>query len=232
MREIRIQFAQHVPFEDPGAILKWAESRGHDYAVTRLYAGEALPSPGSWDWLILMGGPMSVHDEDEFAWLKQEKAAVAGAISSGKVVIGFCLGAQLIAAALGAKVYPNDHKEIGWYPVQWTPGSPAKLRLSLPPGELPVFHWHGETFDLPAGAALLASSAACRNQAFAYGESVFGFQFHLEMLQSNINAIIGNCGAELQHAPYIQRKEEILKESDRNLEQATALLYEILDHLG
>ncbi|THF76420.1 type 1 glutamine amidotransferase [Cohnella fermenti] len=231
---MRIQFAQHVPFEDPGAILQWAITKGHEYAITRFYEGDALPAPDSWDTLILMGGPMSIHDEHEYAWLKQEKEVIAQAVSRGKNVVGFCLGAQLIAAALGANVYPNTHKEIGWFPIRLTPEGLSSLHApgQAWPAELPVFHWHGETFDLPEGAVLLASSAACQHQAFAYGSSVFGFQFHLEMLEDNILSIIENCGDELKEAPYIQSKAEILKTSREEVDRATAVLYKFLDKLG
>jgi GMP synthase-like glutamine amidotransferase len=228
---MRIQFALHVHFEDPGAILKWAETRGHDYRITRLYAGEELPSLEHWEWLIVMGGPMSIHDEVEHPWLKREKETIAAAISNNKTVIGFCLGAQFIADALGAKVYPNEQKEIGWYPVNWTKEAQSALNLEALPAELTVFHWHGETYDLPEGATLLASSAACENQAFSYGNNVFGFQFHLEMLQPNIVSILENCRDELATAPYIQSESEIIAASPQLIEQATKLLHDILDQI-
>ncbi|RED59405.1 type 1 glutamine amidotransferase [Cohnella lupini] len=228
---MRIQFAQHVAFEDPGAILKWAEARGHEYTVTRFYAGEELPSPENWDWLIIMGGPMSIHDEDEFPWLKSEKESIRNAISIGKIVIGNCLGSQLIAEALGAKVYKNDQTEIGWFPIEWTPDGQAALYLESAPTELPVFHWHGETFDLPEGAVLLASSAACKNQAFAFGINVFAFQFHLEVLRHNILSMIENEEDELKkESPYIQSKTEILKYSHL-ADKATDVLVSFLNEL-
>ncbi|BBI34081.1 type 1 glutamine amidotransferase [Cohnella abietis] len=227
---MRIQFAQHVPFENPGAIANWAVKQGHTCSVTHLFAGEELPAMDTWDWLVILGGPMSVHDEAKHSWLVGEKSYIAEAIRSNKIVIGICLGAQLIAEALGAKVYPNDQKEIGWYTVKWTSSSLRKTLLRHFPEETLVFHWHGETYDLPEGAELLASSSACKNQAFVYGNTVFGFQFHLEMLQGNIQLLIENCGDEIKAAPYIQSSEEILNMAS-NADHSVALLDELLDQI-
>jgi len=227
---MRILFVQHVPFENPGAIMKWAEKQGHGCFVSRLFTGEELPPMDSWDWLVILGGLMSVHDEAEYPWLVSEKRYIAEAIRKQKTVIGICLGAQLIAEVLGAKVYPNEQKEIGWFPVRWTQtGLKMPLFQSFPEETL-VFHWHGETFDLPEGAKLLASSTACKNQAFVYGQSVYGFQFHLEMMQDNIQLIVENCGDEIQEGPYIQTAEEMLNASPL-IEQSVVMLNEFLEQL-
>ena len=230
---MRILFFQHVPFENPGAILTWAEKRGHSCTVARLYAGDEPPPPDAWDWLVVMGGPMSVHDEAEHPWLKAEKRCIAEAVRDGKTVVGVCLGAQLIAEVLGGEVFPNDRKEIGWFPVEWTdaaldmPHFATALRTST------VFHWHGETFSLPPGAKLLASSEACRNQAFVYGRSVFGFQFHMEMLEDNLRLMLENCGHEIVDGePYIQSAEAMRQGARLHLEPAVAMLNAFLDRLA
>jgi len=230
---LRIRFFQHVPFENPGAILKWAESRGHECSVTRLYAGEEPPPSGNWDWLIVMGGPMSVHDEAEYPWLMAEKRCIAEAVRDGKTVVGVCLGAQLIAEVLGGEVYPNGRKEIGWFPVEWTDAALKMPHFASLARTTTVFHWHGETFSLPPGAKLLASSEACRNQAFAYGDSVFGFQFHMEMLEDNLRLMLENCGHEIAAGePFIQPAEHMLRDAERHLEPAVAALNAFLDRLA
>jgi len=129
--------------------------------------------------LIVMGGPMSANDDH--AWLRQEMDAIRQAVHRGIPVLGICLGAQLVAKALGARVYRNPEKEIGWFPLDWTPAAQTDGLFAGFAGSDTVFQWHGETFDLPAGALHLAYSGACRNQAFRAGENVYGLQFHLEV---------------------------------------------------
>jgi GMP synthase-like glutamine amidotransferase len=227
---MRIQCLQHVQFETPGAIEKWASDNGHVCSTVRLYAGHELPSVDAWDWLVILGGPMSVHDESEHPWLIEEKRYIREALDTGKTVIGICLGAQLIADVSGARVYPNEQKEIGWFPVQWTTIGQTLLPFESFPAAPVVFHWHGETFELPEGAALLASSEACRNQAFVLNGTVFGFQFHLEMMEDNVRAIVSNCGQEIIEAPYIQQADEMLGASE-TMAESNALLVRFLDGL-
>ncbi|NOU68882.1 amidotransferase [Paenibacillus sp. LMG 31461] len=227
---MRIHCIQHVPFENPGAILNWSEKQGHELLVTRIFAGERLHAIETWDWLFVLGGPMSVHDENEYPWLNEEKRYIKEVIQTEKTVVGICLGAQLIAHVLGAKVFPNEQKEIGWFPIQWTQASIELPLFPNPSSESVVFHWHGETFDLPDRAQLLASSAACKNQAFIYEKSVIGLQFHLEMMQRNVQLIIEHCGEEISVAPYIQSEKEMLN-APLQLERSNMLLYGFLDQL-
>ncbi|MCL5742437.1 MAG: gamma-glutamyl-gamma-aminobutyrate hydrolase family protein [Acidobacteria bacterium] len=186
---MRIRVFRHVPFEHLGLIEPALRSRGFEIEYVDLYR-DALP-PGKADALIFMGGPMSANDD--LPWLRREIGLIEEAAAGGTPVLGVCLGAQLIARALGARVYRNPVKEIGWYPIYWTPAADAdRLFHDLEQPEM-LFHWHGETFDVPAGAEWLAWSDACRNQAFRYGESVYGLQFHLEVTAE----MIGDwCGQE------------------------------------
>src|SRR5579871_6354431 len=148
---IRFHCIQHVPFETPGNIQIWAKEKGHSLSYTHIYNNEELPAINDFDVLIIMGGPMSIHDEKEFSWLKKEKEFIKSAIQENKKILGICLGSQLIADALGAKVYNNKEKEIGFMPVKFFKDNSEEI----------VFHWHGETFDLPEGATLRASTEAC-----------------------------------------------------------------------
>ena len=174
----RAHYLQHVPFEGLGSMAAWLETADYAITGTRLFEGDVLPDARDLDLLIVMGGPMSVKDEAEHSWLVAEKRFVRQTIESGVPVLGVCLGAQLIANAMGAPVYAHTAKEIGWFPVRAC-ATGASMGFEFPL-ETTVFHWHGETFDLPTGARLLASSEACRNQAFQLGDHVIGLQFHLE----------------------------------------------------
>jgi GMP synthase (glutamine-hydrolysing) len=126
--------------------------------------------------------------------------------------LGVCLGAQLLADVLGAKIYQNTEKEIGWLPISLRSGSGTDLFFPGAPRELTVFHWHGDTFDLPVGADWLASSVGCAHQAFAFGERVVGLQFHLETTPSGVAALIEHCGNELTEGRFVQRAARIIEE--------------------
>lgn len=223
---MRAHYLQHVPFEGLGCIGPWLESAGAVVTYTRFFESSVLPDPADIDLLIVMGGPMSVHDEDEFPWLVQEKRFVRDAIHAGKAVLGVCLGAQLVASAMGARVYPNPTREIGWFPVEGVlhavPGA-----FCFPPSTL-AFHWHGETFDLPPGAVHLARSAACENQAFQLGSSVIGLQFHLETTPESARTMVAQCGAELALPGCVQTKAEILAATDETYADVNSLMGEIL----
>lgn len=222
---MHLHYLQHVPFEGPGFIEEWAVAGGVQLTRTRLYAGEHPPSLASFDGLVIMGGPMGIHDHEGHPWLPAEKAFIAEAIEAGRTVIGICLGAQLIAEVLGAKVYPGPNKEIGWFPLRRAPEAPEWM-----PDKLTAFHWHGDTFDLPEEATLLASSDACHNQGFIYRDRVVGLQFHLESTHQSIEALIGNCGEELVDAPYIQSGEQI-RNGHSNIAGINAVMDNLLNNL-
>ena len=227
---LRAHVFQHVPFEGPGSIGPWLKARGIAVGVTRFFGNDRLPNVADTDGLIVMGGPMSVNDERVLPWLVSEKRLIGEMINRGKPVLGVCLGAQLIANVLGSKVYPNPEKEIGWFPIQSTASGPQS-RVFRFPDECLVFHWHGETFDLPAGAVRLATSVACRNQAFQFGANAIGLQFHLETTPATALDLVTHCREELVSAKYVQSEETILAAPSERYATINALMSEVLAFL-
>ena len=181
---MRVLAFRHVPFEGAGRIEPVLRARGIDLDYVDLYAPDAgVPDPAGYSGLIFLGGPMSVNDP--LPYLRVEEQIIRDAVARKLPILGVCLGAQLIAHAMGASVFSNAGSEIGWFDLRFTTaaaGDPLFCGLACET----VFHWHGETFDLPAGAELLASSDRCRNQAFRLGDRVYGLQFHLEVTPSMI----------------------------------------------
>lgn len=226
---MRAHWLQHVPFEGLGSIGPWLRQAGYDITHTRFFERAGLPDPQKVDLLVVMGGPMSVNDEAEFPWLAQEVEFIRSSIRAGIPTLGVCLGAQLIARAMGARVYPNRLKEIGWFPVQGVP--PADGRTFRFPASAEVFHWHGETFDLPAGAVLLASSEGCENQAFQLGTSVIALQFHLETTPGSARELVADCREELAPSARVQSKETILSAAPEKYAAINRLMARVLSFL-
>jgi len=227
---MRVHVLQHAPFEGLGCIATWLHGRNASVSYTRFFESTPrLPALDAFDFLIALGGPMSVNGEDELPWLRAEKRFVAAAVRADKAVLGICLGAQLIANALGARVYPEAEKEIGWFPVHAEPRVPGAFAL---PSKVEVFHWHGETFDLPANAIHLASSAACRHQAFQVGARVLGLQFHLETTSESANAIIANCAHELVAGRFVQTADQFRAVPAAAYQGINALMGEVLEYLA
>lgn len=210
---MHVHYLQHVPFEGLGCMEQHFRARGHELTSTHLYIGQGLPQIGTIDWLVVMGGPMGVYD-DTCSWLKREKHYIREAIFSGRMVLGVCLGAQLIADALGAGVRGNGCREIGWFPVEIDHETAPLLRGVLP-RKLEAFHWHGDTFDIPENAVPFASSEACKNQGFLLGNKVMGIQFHLESTPASVRSLIRNCGADLDGSPHVQTEAEMLAVRER-----------------
>ena len=212
---MRVHYLQHVPFENLGSMENYFLSRGYQISSTKLYSEENFPGLEDFDWLIIMGGPMGVYDEDRFPWLKNEKRFISDAIEAGKVLLGVCLGAQLIASVLGAKVYKNRFREIGWFPITRSETATETILGKVLPETLEVFHWHGDTFDIPQGATLLASSEACHNQGFVIENRIVGFQFHLETTMEAAKKLINKCSDELDGSRHVQSKEQMLSDTTK-----------------
>ncbi len=226
---MRAHYLQHVPFEGLGSIEPWLEKAGYEITQSRLFEKADLPDVKTIDLLIIMGGSMSVNDEDEFPWLVLEKQFIRKIIKAGKSVLGICLGAQLIASAMGAKIFPNAVKEIGWFPMHAVSSNDDSV-FSFPPSTT-VFHWHGETYDLPPKAIHIAKSKACKNQAFQLGKSVIGMQFHLETTPESARELVLNCRDELVPSSYIQTEAEILSAKPDRYKSINKLMDDVLDFL-
>jgi len=220
---------QHVPFEGLGSIEGWLDARGVSVSWTRFYEASAvLPSPADVDLLVVLGGPMSVNDEAALPWLVDEKRFIGEFLRAEKPVLGICLGAQLMANALGARVYPGPQKEIGWFPID---GLPVPEGCFAFPDSAEVFHWHGETFDLPTGAVRLARSAVCANQAFQYGPCAIALQFHLETTAESADAITTHCGDELVDAPFVQDEATLRSASSESYAAINRMMGSVLEYL-
>ena len=222
---MRIHCLQHVPFESPGYIASWCDRRGHELVATRLYADEPLPRGEDVEALVVMGGPMGVHDDAAHPWMKGEKHLIASVLEAEKRVFGVCLGAQMIANVSGARVYRNRFQEIGWFPVEATREGVFRLEL---PGQFPAFHWHGDTFQLPAGAVNVARTDACEHQMFVVGERVIGVQFHLEVMPSDVASMCAHAGHDLPEGPYVQAADK-MRNFTEAYESSHQLMVSLLD---
>jgi GMP synthase-like glutamine amidotransferase len=206
----------------------WLKARGAEVNYTRFFENSFLPDPKDLDLVIVVGGPMSANEESKFPWLRPEKHFIREAIGHGVSVLGVCLGAQLIASALGSRVYRNRVKEIGWFPIEGTPAPATAFRF---PPQCTAFHWHGETFDIPAGAVRLARSEACENQAFQFKENVIGLQFHLETTRQSARALVEHCSHELAPGPFIQSAPQLNDVPDETYTGINGLMDQVLAYI-
>ena len=196
---------RHVPFEDLGLLAPLLAKRGHSVRYVEVPVGglETVDALAP-DLLVVLGGPIGVYENDAYPFIDAEVALLEKRIASGKTVLGICLGSQLVARALGARVYPSGVKEIGWAPIELTDDGRASCLRRLE--DTAVLHWHGDTFDLPAGARRLASTRVCANQAFSYGPSTLALQFHAEAAGAALEAWFVGHTAEISNTPGISVK--------------------------
>jgi GMP synthase (glutamine-hydrolysing) len=192
---------QHVPYEGPGALAPALRDAGADVQLVRIDTGDAVPSPdvvGAFAGLVVLGGPMGVHDD--LPWLEAERALLRWAVDAGKAVLGVCLGAQQLAAALGADVMPGPEPECGVGEVHLTPAALSDPVFGAAPTPLPCVHWHEDTFSLPEGAVRLAGNEAYENQAFRVGARAYGLQFHVEVTGS----LVAHWGPHLPPGVFVR----------------------------
>jgi GMP synthase-like glutamine amidotransferase len=229
---MRVLCLQHVPYETPDAIADWAVARGHDLAVVvPLY--ERYPGTDDLDMVVVMGGPMGAYEDAAYPWLATERAFIRDAIDAGRLVLGVCLGAQLVARALGGSAHPHEVRELGWFPARLTQAGLDSSVLSVMPAELVVGLWHGDTYELPVGISTAAVTDACSNQAFeTRGGRVVGLQFHLEWSQATLEMLAERHGDWFSDGgPYVQSRDEFLHPGDA-LARGHAVLFQMLDAMG
>jgi len=233
---LRLHGLRHESFEKEGEIAAWAHARGHTLTHTDLWNGEALPELSSFDFLVLMGGPMNIYEDDKYPWLAGEKRFLKAAVDAGKLVIGVCLGAQLLCDALGGTVTKGKYREIGWHQVHATPDAAKSKIFATLPASYEAFHWHGDTFSIPEGALWTAKSEACAHQAFtARNDRVVALQFHLETNAASLADLATGCADEVTvdpvKWPYVQ-PISVMQERLERLAVLRGLLDKILDNMA
>jgi GMP synthase (glutamine-hydrolysing) len=221
---------QHVAVEGPGAIGAALRRRGVALRTVRLFAGEPVPAACDADALVVMGGPMGVYEDDRHPHLRDELRLIEATLAAGRPILGTCLGSQLLAAALGARVYPGGFKEIGWHDVELTAaaGDDPLLRGVAP--RFTPLHWHGDVFDLPAGAHRLARSARTPTQAYRHGRNAWGLLFHLELDRPQLDTWMAAFADELAGAGIAPAA--ITGDADARLAAATAIADTVFDRFA
>ncbi len=210
---MHIHYFQHDHFEDLGYIGDWAERNNITTSVTRFDLKPELPSMENFDWLVILGGKMGVNDSVEYPWITAEIGFIKSAVESGKIVIGICLGSQMVASALGAKIYKNTEPESGFYPVNFNENIHTDPVFRHFSAKLEVMQMHFDIFDLPLGAVSMADSKITPFQAFRFGNNVFALQFHFEVTEANAPVFIREITPEIVYGtPLVQKPAEMLQE--------------------
>lgn len=230
---MRVVCLTHVEYEGPAGIADWAELRGHDIQTIRLWESR-FPHPDSADFVVIMGGPMNIYEESRYPWLAQEKAFLRSVVDDGRtLVLGVCLGAQLVADALGGRVASAPQPEIGWYPVELT-AEGRRLGVFDPlPDTFDALHWHGDRFEIPHGAINAASTRCCDNQAFVYdGGRVVALQFHLEADRASWSALCEAGAVELTRGGECVSSAEEMLAASAPFEEVRERLFGVLDAMA
>jgi len=213
---------KHVEIEGPGLIEYCLRKEKISYRIINLQGGDPLPKLDPLSLIILLGGPMNVYEEDRYPFLKDEDLFIKEAIQRGKFILGICLGAQLIAKALGAKVFKAPVREVGWFDVSLTRIGLQDPLFSNLPKTFPVFQWHEDTFEIPRSAKLIATSSSVPHQAFRYGDNAYGLQFHLEVTEEMIQEWMRTYEEELKGSqPPLFSKLKILTDTEIEIETYT-----------
>ena len=221
---------QHVAVEGPGGLGAALRARGVTLRTVRIFAGEPVPARCEADALVVMGGPMGVYESDRHPHLRDERRLIEATLAAGRPLIGTCLGSQLLASALGARVYPNTRKEIGWHDVELTGAAGDDALFRGVTRRFTPLQWHGDVFDLPAGAVHLAASQLTPHQAFRHGSNAYGLLFHLELDRPQLDSWMTAFAAELDQAGIAPGN--VLTEADRRLGAAAAIGAAVFDEFA
>lgn len=221
---------QHIESEEMGHTEEWLHKHGYSVRRIRLYDGDTLPNAQDVDFLVVLGGPMSVNDTADYPWIAKEVAFLKEVLKRPVPVLGICLGAQLLAKALCANIIKSQEKEIGWYPIK----AHQDAHTAIPGFELPesltVLHWHGESFELPSDTTLLASSEGCRNQAFCLKPYQVGLQFHLEADDAAVRTMLEHSKKDMVDAgPFLQSEITLIKNTGMYAEKAKSVLFDLMN---
>ncbi len=226
---MNVLIIKHIEIEGPGLIESFLKKEVIPFQILNLEKGPRLPKCDEFTHIVILGGPMNVYEEEKYPFLREEDLFIKKAFKSGKALLGICLGAQLIAKALGARVFNSPAKEIGWYDVSLTRIGCLDPLFSSFPKTFSVFQWHGDTFEIPQGAKLIATSSSVPHQAFRYGGKVYGLQFHLEVTGEMINKWVEAYEEEFVDEKNPQAlKTEILIKTGINIEGYTRRAMEFL----
>lgn len=197
-------------------IATWATKKGYELSKTDVFNLEELPRPTDFDWLMVMGGFQHAWDEENNPWLIPEKKLISDAVNAGKITLGICLGAQLLAEILGGHVFPSEHREIGWHEVSLTPEGRDSFLFANIPEKFVTFHWHNDHFSLPSGCVRLASSEPTANQAFICNDlHIVGFQFHPEYTRDMVKFYSQEFGHEWEPKKFVADKDAVLARTER-----------------
>lgn len=226
-KNMNVYSFEHAPFETPALFTEWIQQRGHSLHRVFLWNNDPLPDSANVDMLLVMGGPMNIYEEKTFPWLKKEKETLKRIIEQKKIVVGICLGAQLICDVLGGTVTKNEYKEIGWFPVVQKNAHPL---LEGIPHSFYAFHWHSDRFSIPENALHLFGSAGCDNQGFVYGNHVVGLQFHLEMNDAGLKKLLENCADDITAGKYVMYGSDIINGA-LHVDGCKKILFGLLDTL-
>lgn len=223
---MRVNALMHAPFEGLGVIQTWLMEKSYCLRETHTYRGDALPSVNDFDWLIIMGGPQNLKELEKYAYLKDEVGLIIQALQQDKLILGICLGAQLIAESLGAKTETSPEKEIGVFPLQLTAKGYSDPIMRHFSDEFPAAHWHSDMPGLPAAATILAASRGCPRQIIRFKSNVYGLQCHLELTVENIREMLNHEQNNVRPNRYTQTREELLSHNYAPINQ---LMFTFLD---
>jgi len=229
---MRLHLLEHDPIDiRRNNITTWTEKKGYAVGWTDVFTDAKIPSKNDFDWLIVMGGSQHAWEEQEHPWLVEEKRFISEALSADKIILGICFGAQLLAEALGGRVFRNQKEEIGWYSVRLTPDGQQSFLFENVPETFLTFHWHSDHFSLPPGCAALAYSEPTPYQAYTHKDHrIAGLQFHPEYTIEMVRFFAKKYGDDWKKDRYVAGKEVVLSESEQ-VPETYRLMELLLDNM-